>query len=68
MSYWIAKDRDGRIFLYSERPIKREDFGIFTARTSKCDIVALPNDDSTMDLTFDNSPQKLIISKFNTDL
>lgn len=68
MSYWIAKDRDGRIFLYTERPIKREDLGIFTARTSKCDILELPDDDSTMVLTFDNSPKKLIISKFNTDL
>ena len=61
MEFWIAADRDGRVFLFDKRPIKREDFGIFTARPNS-GIVELTEEFSIKGITFDNSPQKLILS------
>ena len=61
MKFWIAADKDGKVFLYDKRPLKREDFGIFIARPNS-GIVELTEEFSIKGITFDNSPKQLILN------
>ena len=58
MKLWIAADRDGKIFLFDKRPMKREDFGIFIARPNGV-IMELTEEFSIKGITFDNSSKQV---------
>ena len=62
MKLWIARDKDGELCLYTEKPEKSDD--IFIAPTEDTYIIFL-KEDRYPEVTFENSPQQaeLILSE-----
>ena len=61
MQYWIARDKDGNLFLYENQPqIPYEEATYFnTENFEKC--FELPSD-AFPELTFENSPKRIKLS------
>jgi hypothetical protein len=60
MKVWIARDSDGDLFMYSEKPNKRP--GFFTKATSNCTTGIWPLPEKSLpDVTWENSPQEFYI-------
>ena len=55
MKLWIARDMDGELFLYREKPIKNGD--LFSMPVDN-NMIRL-SDDAFPKVTFENSPQKV---------
>ena len=63
MAFWIARDKDGEIFLYTRKPVRvEEDGGYFNA---PCNPLKKLEKESFPAVTWENSPQEveLIINK-----
>lgn len=69
MEFYIARDIDGRLFLYSNLPIKDENSGIFKLDLASRDSKIF-NIDSKLfpEITYENSPKQveLVFSKINS--
>ena len=53
---WIARDRDGCLFAYKEKPTRRELLGIFYSEN----LAPLPSD-LYPEVTWENSPKELVV-------
>lgn len=53
MKLWIARDKNGNLYLYDEKPSLCED-RYFTDNPSKCHFIART---AFTDITFENSPK-----------
>lgn len=58
MELWIARDKDGSLYLYGEKP-EREECGMFAVSTTD-DYCALI-DTLLPEITWENSPRKVKI-------
>lgn len=58
---WLARDKSGRLFAYSRRPIRKKDGGCFApckADDRMMSYYEINNDDAPR-ITFENSPVKV---------
>ena len=56
MAFWIARDKDGEIFLYTRKPVRfEEDGGYFNA---PCNPLKKLEKESFPAVTWENSPQE----------
>ena len=53
--YWVARDRNGELGLFSECPILNLDLGVW------CGICITLSQDILPEVTFENSPMKVIL-------
>lgn len=58
MVFWVARDKDGHLYLYDEKPILNGDY--FNASTNG-HTTHLFNNTLWVEITFENSPQKIKI-------
>ncbi len=58
MEFWIAKDKDGMVYLFEEMPYKKDDY-FYSKKKGK--TVNLFEHPLWANLTFENSPQKVKI-------
>ena len=58
MTMWIARDKDGGLYLYSNTPRVNYNKGWFMVKCGNCMSV---NSNLLPELTFENSPQELEI-------
>lgn len=56
MRFWIARDRGGTLFLYSEKPVKRDN--MFVAPTGATYVIKL-KEYRYPEVTFENSPKEV---------
>lgn len=55
---WIARDKDGSLYLYSKKPIKDE--RMFVTHGGTLDVLQLDKN-SHPEITWENSPQRIEI-------
>ena len=58
MKLWIARDKDGDLYLYDKKPIREEDY--FDLNTNS-EYNTLLHSSYFPEVTFENSPQKVEI-------
>ena len=58
---WIARDKNGEIFLYNRKPIKVEEEGAFMLSDLLIDGFMRLSSDFHPEITFENSPQEIEI-------
>ncbi|MEG2120446.1 MAG: hypothetical protein RRZ64_00130 [Rikenellaceae bacterium] len=57
MAFWIARDKDGEVFLYTRKPVRfNEDGGYFDA---PCNPFKKLEKDSFHTVTWENSPKEV---------
>ena len=56
MKLWVARDKDGQLCGYKEKPIRYKD--TFGDNAIYEDVIHLDNDDM-LEVTWDNSPQEV---------
>lgn len=64
MKLWIARDKDGELVLYTERPERIDD--IFIAPTEDTHIIFL-EEDRYPEVTWENSPQQVELKLIEED-
>lgn len=63
MIMWIARDSNGDLNVYEEKPIRSKDyFGILTKGNSFVAYLGI-NSDSFPEVTWENSPKELVIKE-----
>ena len=60
MALWIAKDKDGIVWLYKGNAPKRDNSYESFLETENCELVDIYTDDIP-ELTWENSPKELVI-------
>ena len=53
---WIARDRDNKLYLYSEKPVRDSKSGLFSG-DQFCEI----NSDYFPEVTWENSPKQIVL-------
>lgn len=68
---WIARDKNGELYLYPQKPIKNEEWGVYSENTEAEGIFMIGRDvmysfiqlDANLypEVTWENSPKELVI-------
>jgi hypothetical protein len=56
MYFFIARDRDGSLFLYNDKPIRQSDYGTWTS----CDFFKM-DDKLFPEITWQDEPQQVTV-------
>lgn len=67
---WLARDEDRTLYLYSSKPIKREDMNFWDLDEEDGDGYVVNQIDSRLfpEVTYENSPQEIKISFVNKEI
>jgi hypothetical protein len=64
MKVWVARDRDGEMFIYNSRPQLRTDKLFFVRQSPGDEYIKLPQNDPIGEgITFGNSPQEIELGR-----
>ena len=58
MKLWIARDKNGSLYLYDKKPLKYDDWGFFESLSSNGYQFQI-HSKYFQEVTFENSPQKV---------
>lgn len=72
---WIARDKNGYLYLYNNKPIRNEEFDSFEINDdeSECENIVLYDDSIELDselfpeVTWENSPQQVELKLIKND-
>ena len=60
-SIWLARDKDGNLWGYSPKPIRKEEVFVSASQDNRI-IISMPND-HFQEITWENSPIEFIQNK-----